>query len=86
MKPSIFILIIFNILGIIETINESELVINFMSKNGRSFFWPQIEDRQKIPSTGILCKLEFPPEPVSSRHFKLQNYEYINDLFDLLMI
>lgn len=71
--------------GIIEEIHEDELVVNFLSKSGKSFFWPQTCDRQKLKFTGVLSKLEFCPEPVSSRLFKLPNHDEIDALFEALV-
>ncbi|XP_050506167.1 uncharacterized protein LOC126884279 [Diabrotica virgifera virgifera] len=68
--------------GIIEKIDRNIMTVNFMMKNGKSFFWPDIADRQTVTTrNGILCQLVHPPEPVSNRFYKIQEYDYIDNLF-----
>ncbi|GBO19681.1 hypothetical protein AVEN_7181-1 [Araneus ventricosus] len=55
--------------GLIEEINDDNLKINFMLRNGSRFYWPNIPDIQEVPKNGILCLIRSPPSPITSRYF-----------------
>ncbi|GBN85411.1 hypothetical protein AVEN_72654-1 [Araneus ventricosus] len=59
--------------GLIEKINDDNLKINFMLRNGSRFYWPNIPDIQEAPKNGILCLIKSPPSPITSRYFITDN-------------
>jgi len=68
--------------GLVEEVREDKLIINFMFKDSKRFFWPANPDRQTVSKSGVLCILEAAPYPVSSRRFAIAEDEYfkINQL------
>lgn len=70
--------------GIVEDTIEDNLKISFMARAGQHFFWPEKSDIQVVASDEILCILEYPPKPISARHFSIVQKARIDDLLKTL--
>lgn len=66
--------------GLVEQVRGHVLTVNFMSKSGKHFYWPNRADRQNVNVADILCKLNVAPYPISSRHYTVPECKQIDDL------
>ncbi|XP_054278012.1 uncharacterized protein LOC128996630 isoform X2 [Macrosteles quadrilineatus] len=65
--------------GVVEEVTDQDMTINFMKRSGTFFVWPTKLDKQSVPLNGILSTLN-PPIKVSSRLFKVENSDEIDQL------
>ncbi|KAF6217098.1 hypothetical protein GE061_001451 [Apolygus lucorum] len=68
--------------GIVEKVQGENLMVSFMARStgNKSFFWPDIPDRQNVEKNGVLYVLKSPPQPISRRHMLVEEWKYIDFL------
>ncbi|KAF6198993.1 hypothetical protein GE061_007016 [Apolygus lucorum] len=63
--------------GIVEKVQGENLMVSFMARStgNKSFFWPDIPDRQNVEKNGVLYVLKSPPQPISRRHMLVEEWK-----------
>lgn len=67
--------------GIIEKIENNVITVLYKHRSGDKFFWPRAEDRHSLPVTEIMCRIQDPPQPISTRFSCINNVKDYDKLF-----
>nr|XP_042896254.1 uncharacterized protein LOC122269017 [Parasteatoda tepidariorum] len=66
--------------GSVEEIQEDGFVLSFMHCSGDKFYWPSPEEKFTVPENEIMCIISDAPQPISRRHFIIQNKKKYDDI------
>jgi hypothetical protein len=66
--------------GIVQSVDNGNATINFMSRSGKYFIWPNKPYVQTLPFNELLCTMDDAPIAVSKTRFQFNDTERIDTI------